>query len=106
MVDRLELSPKPPNLAPEASLEVVARDTSERVELTANREALDRVAAATGGTVVADYEADKVLGHVHAIRKETVRTEETPLWNQPASLLAFFMVLTLEWVARKRVGLP
>ena len=40
-------------------------------------------------------------------RTRTVsRTEETPLWDQPAALLLFFAILTVEWVARKRLGLP
>ena len=50
----LDASPQ----APKAALDVVARDTSERIELAAARDPLDRLAAAPGGRVVADFEAD------------------------------------------------
>ena len=91
---------------PEAALHVTARDTSERVELAATRDPLDRLAAATGGRVFADFEADGLPPVLHARTRTVTRTEETRLWDQPASLLLFFAILTVEWVARKRIGLP
>jgi hypothetical protein len=92
--------------APEAALEVAARDTSERVELAAARDSLERLAAATGGRVFADFEADRLPPLLRARTTETTRTAETPLWDHPAALLLFLVILTAEWVARKRVGLP
>lgn len=106
MAEALALNQSPPATPPEATVEVVARDTPERVELAATRDPLDRLAAATGGKVLADYEADQIPALLKARKKETVRTEETPLWDQPVSLLLFFGILTVEWVARKRAGLP
>ena len=91
---------------PRRALEVVARDSPERVELAAARDPLDRLAAATGGEVLADFEADTLPALLRARTRETVRTEETPLWDRPPALLLFFAILTVEWVARKRVGLP
>ena len=38
--------------------------------------------------------------------KTTTRTEETPLWDQPAALIIFLAIVGAEWVLRKRVGLP
>lgn len=106
LTEALHLEPPPPAPRPEAALEVVARDTSERVELAAARDPLDRLAAATGGRVLADHEADQLPALLRARTTETVRTEETPLWDQPAALLLFFGIVTAEWVARKRLGLP
>ena len=47
---------------PEAPLEVIPRDTPERVELAATREPLDRLALATGGKVFRDFEAAQLPG--------------------------------------------
>ncbi len=103
IADALHLAMNP---VPEATLEIVARDGSERVELAAARDPLDRLATATGGKVFADFEADQVPPMLGARTRQIVRTEEIPLWDQPAALLLFFGVVTVEWVTRKRVGLP
>ncbi len=102
LADALQLEPA----APEASLEIIARDSSERIELASSRDPLDRLASATSGAVVPDYQADTLPSLLRARNKDTVRTEETPLWDSPAALLLFFGIVTVEWVARKWVGLP
>jgi len=91
---------------PEAPLEVLARETPERVELAAARDPLDRLAAATGGMVFADHEADRLPPLLKAQARPVDRTEETPLWDHPATLVLFFAILTAEWILRKRAGLP
>ena len=106
LAEALRLDPAENAKAPEAALEVVARDTSERVELAAARDPLERLATATGGKVFADHEAAALAPLLRARTRETVRTEETPLWDQPAALILFLGIVTVEWVARKRVGLP
>ncbi len=102
----LGLDPAQVSKVPEARLEVVERATSERVELAAAREPLEQLASATGGRVFADFEAGELPPLLRARNKSIVRTVETPLWNQPAVLLIFVGILTVEWVARKRFGLP
>ena len=91
---------------PEATLDVIPRETSELVELAGSREPLERLAAATGGQVLADYQIGRLPSLLHARTRVVTRTEETRLWDQPAALFLFFTLLTVEWVARKRVGLP
>jgi hypothetical protein len=91
---------------PEATFSVNARDSSERVELAAARDPLDRLAAATGGRVFTASEATQLAPLLRARTRVVTRTLETPLWDQPAALILFFTILTVEWVARKRVGLP
>ncbi len=90
----------------EAPLEVSPRDTPERIELSANRDPLDRLAATTGGKVFLDADAGELPGLLKGRTLERVRTEETSLWDRPWALVLFFAVLTCEWVLRKRAGLP
>ncbi len=91
---------------PEAALEIAGRDTSERVELAAARDPLDRLAAATGGQVFADFEAARLPPLLQGRSRPVERTAEVPLWDHPATLLLFFALLTAEWALRKRAGLP
>jgi hypothetical protein len=91
---------------PEAVLHVMARESSERVELAAARDPLDRLAAATGGRVFADFETDLLPSLIHTRTRSVTRTEEVRLWDQPAFLLLFFAILTVEWIGRKYLGLP
>jgi hypothetical protein len=90
----------------EAPLEVTARDSSERIELAAARDPLERLATATGGTVVLDSEADRIPALLRTQTRDVVRTVETPLWDSPAALILFFAIVSVEWISRKRVGLP
>jgi hypothetical protein len=91
---------------PEAALEITPRQTSELVELSAAREPLERLAAATGGGVFTAADADQLPGVLRSRVVVKTRTEETTLWDRPWSLGLFFGILTFEWVLRKRVGLP
>jgi hypothetical protein len=101
LAEALHLDP-----APEARLDVIARQTSEDVELAAARDPLDRLAGATGGRVFADYEAGQLAPLLRARTRTVSRTEETELWDQPIALVVFFSILTVEWIARKKLGLP
>ena len=85
---------------PEAHFDAVVRETSELIELAAARDPLDRLAAATGGRVLADHEAGQLAPMLRARTKTITRTEEIRLWDQPAALVLFFGLLTIEWVAR------
>jgi len=92
--------------APEAAMEIVERTPSELVELSASRDPLDRLAAATGGRVFTPEETGQIPPLLRRRATVKTQTEETTLWDRPWSLGLFFAVLTLEWVLRKRAGLP
>ena len=83
---------------------VVSRDSPERVELAAARDPLDRLAAATGGRVLADHEADQLAPLLRARTRTVSRTEETPLWDTPAALILFLAIVTVEWVEAREAG--
>ena len=102
----LKLDPATNAKVPEAAFQVVSRESSERVELAAARDQVEQLASATGGRVLADYEAGELVSLLKVNTKRTTRVVETLLWDQPAFLLAFFGVLSIEWIARKKLGLP
>ncbi len=106
LAETLRLDPTSTPKVPEAPIEVIARETSELIELAAAREPLEQLATPTGGRVLADFEAADLAPLLRARTKQTTRVEETPLWDSPAYLLIFFGILTVEWVARKKLGLP
>ncbi|WP_435020861.1 hypothetical protein TA3x_002062 [Tundrisphaera sp. TA3] len=91
---------------PEAPLDVVAAETSETVELAADRAPLDLLARGTGGRVFPEHEAGQIPPLLRSTVRTVSRTVETPLWDHPASLALFFALLTAEWALRKKVGLP
>ena len=91
---------------PDASLDVVAAETSETVELAADPSALTLLANATGGRVFLDHEADQLPPLLLSRSRPITRTVETPLWDNPIALALFFALLTAEWFLRKKVGLP
>jgi hypothetical protein len=90
----------------EAMLTVAPRETSERIELAADRDALDRLASATGGKVFTLENAAEIPTLLKSKVRTTTRTEETPLWDHPAGLFVFLAIVGAEWVLRKRAGLP
>lgn len=92
--------------APEATLEVVPRLTPERVELSAARDPLERLASATAGKVFTPLDADALPPLLLSRTVVKSHTEETPLWDRPWALALFFGVLSVEWILRKRAGLP
>jgi hypothetical protein len=91
---------------PEATFEVAPEETDELIELAADRLGLDRLASITGGRVLRDFEAGQLPRLIPPRAIEETRTAETPLWDTPVGLLAFFGLMGAEWVVRKRSGLP
>jgi hypothetical protein len=91
---------------PEANLEVVSRESSELVELAAARDPLEQLASSTGGKVLTDVETDALPELLRKRSVVKVRVEPTRLWERPEALILFFIILSIEWVVRKRAGLP
>jgi hypothetical protein len=89
-----------------AALEVSTAASSERVELAAAREPLERLAHITGGRVHDAADAFALIDALESRDTKRVRVESSPVWDRPAALLAFFGLLTAEWALRKSVGLP
>jgi hypothetical protein len=91
---------------PTAVLEVTPRETTERIELAAARDPLERLAAVTGGRVLTMDDVSSISDLLRRRSVVRVRVEPTRLGERPEMLLLFFALLTCEWVLRKRAGLP
>jgi hypothetical protein len=92
--------------APVASLEVTPRQTSELIELAASPDELERLAAATGGVALSETELDRLPALLKARTATRTYVDNSRLWDRPEALLWFVGLLTIEWVIRKRAGLP
>jgi hypothetical protein len=92
----------------EASFQVVPRATGERVELAATWAHFEPLAKATGGRVVADSEADRLPDLLRPFARKTtvVKQRLVSLWDRPEVLLIFLAIVGVEWIARKRIGVP
>ena len=87
-----------------ARIEVAPTDP-ESVHLEADHQALERIAAATGGRMVALDKLDEVFG---AIKDRSVQIPDDirePLWDSKLVMLLFGILITTEWVMRKSFGM-
>ena len=50
----------------------------------------------------ADEELPK---EIKSVRRVVPIVSSQPLWSAPIALIVFVMLITLEWIGRKRVGL-
>ena len=84
---------------------VTTKRPAEEVDITATRNAVERIAASTGGKVLkaADYvKLDPDLGGGSKTLSDRV---EYQLWSMPPLFLLIILLLTAEWVLRKRATL-
>ena len=112
---RLELDcPEAARLLKEGDPKVIATEISvdpaapeEQIELAANRNLLERLAGLShNGLVVPPYEAASMLESLPAGKIVSQRPpEEFRLWDSWPLLAMFCLVVTAEWVLRKRAGL-
>ncbi|MDX2035521.1 MAG: hypothetical protein SFX72_02630 [Isosphaeraceae bacterium] len=91
---------------PSARLVVTGRQTAERIELSASRDSLYQLAAATSGRVFEPTQISELIRQLETRVRSEVETGEIPIWDHPVGLLGFLAVLTAEWLLRRRVGLP
>jgi hypothetical protein len=89
-----------------AELQVLEPLTSELGDISANPELLASVAEETGGRLFLPHELDQLPGVFRNVSESTTLRSEQSLWDSWPLLLAFFGLLTTEWVLRKLNGLP
>jgi hypothetical protein len=89
-----------------APFTVSARPSLEMIDVATNIPLLEEIAAKSGGKVFTAENAAELadlLAQKTAVRE--YRTD-TKLWQAWPTLVAFLLLLTLEWLARKWAGLP
>jgi hypothetical protein len=89
-----------------AELQVQEPTTSELSDISANRPLLQTMADFTGGRLLLVDELDELPKLFRGVKESTTLRTEQSLWDSWPLLLAFFALLTTEWVLRKLNGLP
>lgn len=78
----------------------------EKIELSADRAALEQLAKASGGVVVAPRDAASLLERLGPTSQPIVEEDRYPLWHSWPLLAMIACLLTSEWILRKKTGLP
>lgn len=84
---------------------VTAKHPAESVDITATREHVERIAAATGGEVMSPSEFAKFDSLSGGGSKRLADRVEFHLWSLPPLFLLIVSFLTVEWILRKRAEL-
>ncbi|MBG85330.1 MAG: hypothetical protein CMO80_00305 [Verrucomicrobiales bacterium] len=77
----------------------------ELSQLHCNTELLTQVAEESGGKYLPEEELGRLVELLDSMSRGRVLEEQTPLWNSFWWFIPAILLLALEWVIRKRVGL-
>ncbi|WP_169977625.1 VWA domain-containing protein [Tautonia rosea] len=91
---------------PETTFTVSPEPTTELLDLASDPTLLSSLSSTTGGQLLPDFSAGQLPSLLRSQTLSRTLTAETPLWDTPLGLIAFFSLLTAEWLLRKRAGLP
>lgn len=86
-------------------LVVTTRNPIELAELTADRDFLNRATTMTGGKLAELNDLASLVDSFGAPKEILKERRNITLWDKWPLLLAFFGLLTTEWVTRRRSGL-
>lgn len=84
---------------------VTTKQPAEEVDITATRGHVERIAAATGGQVMTPSEYVKLKADFGGGSKRIADRVEFQLWSLPPLFILIVLLLTVEWVLRKRASL-
>jgi hypothetical protein len=85
---------------------VTAGVDSETVELTADRGLMTTLARLTAGSLIEPTELDSLPSRLGPSRITTTERRQIDLWNSWPWLMLILVLLSAEWVVRKKVRLP
>ncbi len=84
---------------------VTTKQPAEEVDITATRNHVERVATATGGKVLTPTEYVKLNADFGGGSKSIADRVEFHLWSLPPLFIMIVILLTAEWILRKRSSL-
>lgn len=84
---------------------VTTKRPAEEVDITSTRNMVERVAASTGGKVLKPTDYVKLTADLGGGSKTLSDRVEYQLWSMPPLFLLAILLLTAEWVIRKRSNL-
>ena len=70
-----------------------------------NQPLLTQLSAMTGGQFYSVEESDQLIDDLSFSAVSTQQTRDIQLWNHPTILFLFIVLLTGEWLLRRRYGL-
>jgi hypothetical protein len=77
----------------------------ELAELTCNEDLLQQMSKFSGGEYFREESADKLVNKLDPLSKGRVEESETILWQSWYWFIPVVLLLTVEWIMRKRAGL-
>ncbi len=87
------------------SFEVASRSEGELADLTLNENLLGRMASESKGLFLREENTDKLREALTPLETGRIVETETALWQSYWWFSAVLLLLTLEWLLRKRIGL-
>ncbi|MCX6878172.1 MAG: hypothetical protein NTW21_30830 [Verrucomicrobia bacterium] len=88
-----------------AEFKVEARQNAERTLLSVNEDLLRQIALTSGGSYFREEQADQLVKLLEPLAAGSIRESETPLLESRWWFGGIVLLLTLEWLIRKRVGM-
>ena len=84
---------------------VEALETGELTQLSLNEDLLRQMSAVTGGEYLREENVDRLVDLLAPISEGRVIESDTVLWQSYWWFLPIVLLLTAEWIIRKRVGM-
>ncbi len=84
---------------------VAALETGELTQLSLNEDLLRQMSAATGGEYLREENIDRLVELLAPMSRGRVIESDTVLWQSYWWFLPIVILLTAEWIIRKRVGM-
>ncbi|MEA3212526.1 MAG: hypothetical protein QOE70_5583 [Chthoniobacter sp.] len=88
-----------------AEFKVEARETGELTQLSLNEDLLRQMSAASGGQYLREEDIGRLPDLLAPMSQGRIVESDTVLWQSYWWFVPIILLLTLEWIIRKRVGL-